>query len=128
MTYEQYRESRMHYLTTYCNAIKEGIPTLQEAIGVSAEPFSEGEASFEFLYVDHSVPMSEEEHKEWRAMADELEILRPTTPFALYKGSAKEFPMPFNFGPEPHSPYMNRAERRKAEREARKASRKGPRW
>jgi hypothetical protein len=125
--YEQYRESRMTYLATYCNVIKEGFPTLQEAIGIAAEPFSEGEASFEFLYVDHSVPMSEEEQKEWRAMADELEILRPKTPLAFYKRSAQEFPMPFDFEPQPHGPHMNRAERRRAEREARKAGKDSPR-
>lgn len=124
LSYEEYRESRMHYLTTYCNAIKESMPTLREAIGVAAEPYSEGESSFEFIYVDHSTPMSEEEQKAWRAMADELEILRPKTPFTFYKGSAKEFPMPFAFGPQRHSPYMDRAERRKAEREARKAERR----
>ena len=47
---------RMQHLTTYCHAIKGDITTLQKAIGVSAEPFSEGEGSFEFIYVDHSMP------------------------------------------------------------------------
>ncbi len=124
MSYEEYRESRMNYLMTYCHAIKGDMPTLQEAIGVSAEPFSEGESSFEFLYVDHSAPMSDEERKAWRDMADELEILRPKTPFAFYKNAAKEFPIPFNFGSEHHEPFMNRAERRRTEREARKMAKR----
>ncbi len=124
MSYQEYRESRTRYLTTYCHAIKDTMPTLEEAIGVSAEPFSEGESSFEFLYVDHSKPMSEEEARGWRAMADELEILRSKTPVTLFKGTAKEFPMPFDFGAPQHAPFMNRAQRRQAEREARKASKK----
>lgn len=124
MTYEEYRESRMLYLATYCNAIKGDVPTLQEAIGVAAEPFSDEEASFEFLYVDHSVPMSEEEQREWRATADELEILRPQTPVTARTGAAREFPMPFTFGSPPPNPFMSRAERRRAEREARKAAKK----
>ncbi|MCF1444900.1 hypothetical protein ACI2VK_25245 [Ralstonia nicotianae] len=124
MSYEDYRESRMHYLMTYCHAIKGDMPTLQEAIGVSAEPFSEGESSFEFLYVDHSASMSDEEKNAWRDMADELEILRPKTQFAFYKNAAKEFPIPFNFGSEHHEPFMSRAERRRTEREARKMAKR----
>ena len=124
MSYEEYRKSRMHYLTTYCNALKETMSTLQEAIGVSAEPYSERETSFEFIYVDHSMPMSDEEKRAWRNMADELEILRPKTPLFLYKDTAKEFPIPFDFGPERQTPSMGRAERRRMERDARKAAKK----
>jgi hypothetical protein len=124
MPYEEYRKSRMHYLTTYCHAIKGTMPDLQEAIGVSAEPFSEGESSFEFIYVDHSTPMSDEEKKGWRDMADELEILRPKTQFAFYKDTAREFPIPFDFSPDRHTPSMSRAERRRKERAARKLSKK----
>lgn len=124
MSYEEYRKSRMHYLTTYCNAIKGDMPTLQEAIGVSAEPFSEGESSFEFVYVDHSIPMSDEEKRVWRDMADEIEILRPKTQLFLCKDTAKEFPIPFDFGPERHTLSMGRVERRRMEREARKAAKK----
>lgn len=124
MPYEEYRKSRMHHLTTYCHAIKGTMPTLQEALGVSAEPFSEGESSFEFIYVDHSTPMGEEEKKGWRDMADELGILRPKTQFAFHRDTAKEFPIPFNFGPEHHAPAMSRAERRRMEREVRKVSKK----
>lgn len=127
MSYEQYRESRMHFLMTYCNAIKGDVATLQEAIGVAAEPFSDGESSFEFLYVDHSVPISEEERKHWRAMADELNILRSTTPVTLHTETAKEFPMPFSFELRPNYPFVTRAERRRAEREARKTAKKASR-
>lgn len=124
MSYEKYREARMDMLTTYCNAIKLDTPTLEEAIGVAAEPFSEGESSFEFLYVDHSIPMSKEEQRGWREMADELGILRPKTPVQMQRGTVREFPMPFQrSGGQPYSS-MNRAERRRAEREARKASKK----
>jgi hypothetical protein len=128
MSYEEYRENRMRYLMTYCNAIKGNMPTLREAIGVAAEPYSEGESSFEFLYVDHTLPMSDEESQAWRAMADEMDILRSKTPMAMYKGKAQEFPMPFNFGPTMRQgPFMNRAERRRVEREERRAAKKKPR-
>ena len=125
MSYEQYREVRRHYLATYCNAIKGSIWTLQEAIGVATEPYSEGAASFEFIYVDHSTPMSDEEQTLWKGMADELDILRPKTQLAFHKGSAKEFPLPFDFEPPGQNLYGNRAERRRAERDARKAAKKG---
>jgi hypothetical protein len=114
-------------LTVYSNAIKADIPTLQEVIGISAEPMSEGESSYEFIYVDHSTPMSDKEKKAWRDMADELEILRPKTQLTFYKDTAKEFPMPFNFGPKSNESFMNRAERRRMQREARKAAKKRPR-
>jgi len=122
--YELYREIRMEYLMTYCHGIKETVPTLQEAIGISAEPYSDGESSFEFLYVDHSVPMSQEETKMWRATADELGILRPKTPASFLRDLAKEFPMPFHFVPKSAVPPMSRAERRRTEREVRKMEKK----
>ncbi len=124
MTYEDYRDIRMHYLATYCNAIKGVMPSLQEAIGVSAEPFSQQESSFEFIYVDHSAHQSAEEQKMWRDMADELGILRPKTPLTLQKKSAQEFPVPFNFVPHSQSNHIGRAERRRLEREVRKATKK----
>lgn len=127
MSYEEYRESRMQFLMAYCNAIKGDMPSLQEAIGVSAEPYSEGESSFEFLYVDHSKPMSDEEKMVWREIADELKILRPNTEISLHKDVGNEFPMPFNFGPQRKARFMNRAERRLMEREARKAAKKSRR-
>ncbi len=123
VSYKEYREKRMDYLVTYCNAIKVDMPTLEEAIGVAAEPYSEGSSSFEFLYVDHSRTMSDTEKRTWRAMADELDILRPKSRVTLQMGSAREFPMPFDFRQAVASS-MNRAERRRAEREARRASKK----
>ena len=128
MSYEEYRQSRMHFLTTYCHAIKGEMPTLQEAIGISAEPFSEKESSFEFIYVDHSTEQSDAEKKLWRDMADELNILRPKTQLTLYKNTAREFPVPFNISPVGmHTQSMSRADRRRTEREARKIMRKNNR-
>lgn len=118
MSYEEYRQSRLHFLTTYCHAIKGDMPTLQEAIGVSAEPFSEKESSFEFIYVDHSIEPNDVAKKGWRDMADELDILRPKTKLTLYKNTIKEFPIPFNFGPGGnHAQPISRAERRRMERQ-----------
>jgi hypothetical protein len=121
MTYEQYRRARMQFITTYCNAIKGDVPTLQEVIGVSAEPYSDGEASFEFLYVDHAAVPTDEQKKFWRAAADELGILRSESKVFARTGSAREFPMPFSFGSMPSTPFASRAERRRAERVMRKA-------
>lgn len=125
MSYEKYREVRMQYLMTYCHAIKGDMPSIQEAIGVSAEPFSDGEISYEFLYVDHSTPMTDEEMKIWREMAVELQILRPRTQLKLHTGTDKEFPVPFYFSPKtPPSP-ASRAERRRMERVIKRSSKKG---
>jgi len=60
-------------------------------------------------------------------MADKLDILRPKTRFVFYKDTAKEFPIPFNFGPGSYAPSMGRAERRRMERETRKAAKKSAR-
>lgn len=57
-------------------------------------------------------------------MPDELEILRPTTPVTLNKGTTKELPLPFDFGPAPRNPFMTRAKRRRAKREARKVAKR----
>ncbi|WP_288391981.1 hypothetical protein [uncultured Herbaspirillum sp.] len=122
--YQEFREIRMQYLTTYCHAIKQGIPTLQEAIGVSAEPFSDEESSFEFIYVDHTRAMSKEEIQGWRKIADELDILRPSSQVALYQNEAREFPIPFNFRSDDMVPPKTRAERRRIEREERKKKKK----
>ena len=124
-----YRERRTHMLTVYCHAIKEGMPTLKEAIGVASEPFSEGTASQDFMHVDLS-EMSSDELKMWRQQADDLDILRPKTEMRLFRGHEREFPTPFKFVDQP-SVYvgpngmpMNRADRRKAEREERKLAKK----
>lgn len=125
MTYDEYRQARMDFIMTYCHAIKGDVPTLQEVIGVSAEPYSDGEASFEFFYVDHSEGMSDEEKQQWRAMADELGILRSESKVTARTGAGREFPLPFTFsgmpGATPITPFASRAERRRAERELRKA-------
>lgn len=124
-----YRERRMHALTVYCHAIKEGMPTLKEAIGVASEPFSEGAASQDFIYVD-LCQMSPEELGFWREQADELEILRPKTEMRLFRNSEREFPVPYKFVDSParyigpDGMPMNRAERRRADREARKQGKK----
>lgn len=124
-----YRERRIHALTVYCHAIKESMPTLNEAVGIGSEPFSEGTASHDFMYVDLS-QMSAEEIGFWRKEADELGILRPKTEMMLFRGTEQEFPAPFRFVDSP-SRYigpagmpMSRAERRRANREARKQAKK----
>jgi hypothetical protein len=55
------------------------------------------DASQEFIYVDLSDEMSDEEKRHWRAAADELDILRPKTEIRLHRGSAQEFPVLFKF-------------------------------
>lgn len=126
-----YRPRRMYALMVYCHAIKEGMPTLKEAIGVASEPFAEGTASQDFMHIDLT-EMSGEELKEWRRQADELDILRPTTEVKPFRDSEPEFPAPFKFVDSP-SRYvgpggipMNRAQRRQADKEARR-ERKKPR-
>lgn len=42
----------MHTLTVYCHAVKGSMPTIEEAIGIVCEPFSEDESSNDLLYVD----------------------------------------------------------------------------
>ncbi|MGE3806579.1 MAG: hypothetical protein AB7K24_18080 [Gemmataceae bacterium] len=123
ISYDEYRESRRMYLTTYCNAIREQMPSLKEAIGIAAEPFSDGESSFEFIYVDHSSPMSVEEQRMWREMADELGIVRPTAPEKFNRGTTFEFPIAFGREPTQKQPNLNRAERRKLQALARRKRR-----
>ncbi|MBG58773.1 MAG: hypothetical protein CMK46_10895 [Porticoccus sp.] len=124
-----YRERRMHALTTYCHTVKESMPTLEEAIGIACEPLSEGVSSHDFIYVDLA-HMPSEEIAFWRAQADELEILRPKTDMMLFRDPEREFPAPYRFVDSPamhigpDGTPMNRAERRKADREARKRTKK----
>lgn len=120
-----YRHRRMHVLMVYCHAVKHGMPTLKEAIGVASEPFSEKVASQDFMHVDLS-EMSGEELKEWRKQADELDILRPKTEVKLFRHTEPEFPVPFQFI-QPPPRYldaggmpMNRATRRQVDKEARR--------
>lgn len=127
-----YRPRRMHALTVYCHGVKEAMPTLKSAIGVASEPFSDGTASQDFMYVDLS-EMSVEEMKIWREQADELEILRPKTEMQLFRGTEREFPAPFKFVDAPQRYVgedgmpISRAQRRQAERDARKAAQKAGR-
>lgn len=118
-----YRHRRMHVLMVYCHAVKDGMPTLKEAIGVASEPFSEGTASQDFMHVDLS-EMSAEELKGWRKQADELDILRPKTKMRLFRQTESEFPVPFQFVESPPRYLgaggipMNRAARRQADKKA----------
>lgn len=120
-----YRHRRMHTLMVYCHAIKDSMPTLKEAIGVASEPFSEGTASQDFMYVDLS-EMSDGELKLWREQADELDILRPKSEMKLFRNTEQEFPSPFRFVDSPPRYLgkggitMNRAARRQADKEARR--------
>ena len=126
-----YRHRRMHTLMVYCHAVKDGVPTLKEAVGVASEPLSEGTASQDFMHVDLS-EMSDEELKGWRRQADELDILRPKTEMKLFRHTESEFPAPFRFVDSPSSYLgeggmpLNRAARRQRESEARR-KRKTPR-
>lgn len=124
-----YRHRRMHTLMVYCHAVKNGMPTLKGAIGVASEPFSERTASQDFMHVDLS-EMSDEELKEWRRQADELDILRSNTEMKLFRHTEPEFPTPFRFV-ESSPSYLgeggmpvNRAARRQADKDARREQKK----
>ncbi|MCX2860781.1 hypothetical protein OOZ63_02895 [Paucibacter sp. PLA-PC-4] len=130
--YEDYRELRSTILGTYCSAIKLTMPTLQEAVGIASEPFADGEASRDFMYVDLREEMSEEARAALQELMVELDVLQSNPDVYLFKGLVKEFPMPVHFGqagPSPSYPnaFMGRAERRRMERDARKAAKSKPR-
>lgn len=130
--YEDYRELRSTILGTYCSAIKLTMPTLHEAIGIASEPFADGEASRDFMYVDLREEMSDEERAALKELMIELDVLQANPDVYLFRDLVKEFPMPFHFRqqrPLPSYPdaFMNRAERRRLERDARKAAKKKPR-
>lgn len=108
------------------------MPSLQEAVGIASEPFADGEASRDFMYVDLHEEMSDEARAALQDLMVELDVLQTKPDVYLFKDSVKEFPMPFRFGkagPSPSYPnaFMNRAERRRLERDARKAAKKKPR-
>jgi hypothetical protein len=63
--------------------------------------------------------MSEDEKKARRQLADESGLLRPKTQLSFYKNTAKEFPLPFNFGPGHLAQPPNPADRRRMERKER---------
>ncbi|WP_374657151.1 hypothetical protein [Inhella sp.] len=127
--YEDYRELRSTILGTYCSAIKLTMHTLQEAIGIASEPFTDGAASRDFIYVDLRVEMSDEARASLQELMVELDVLQTNPDVFLSRGLVKEFPMPFHFGQAGFSPsfpssFVGRAERRRMERDARKAAKR----
>jgi len=126
MSYQEYRELRSAALLTYCHGMKLRFPFAKVAIGIASEPFSEKIASQDFLYVDLEEEMSADEQAHWREAMEELDVLQtPAQEIKLFGGRSHEFPMPFKFGgPKfyeyPKGTSMNRAERRRMAREARK--------
>lgn len=126
--YQDYREMRSDVLLAYCHGIKNRFPQLTEAIGIASEPFSEKVSSQDFLYVDLMQEMSSAESSGWKEMMEELDVLQtPVKDVKYISERSHEFPMPFNFGgPKPYEygsgAPMNRAERRRMAREARKES------
>lgn len=130
LEYEAYRESRSTTLLAYCHGIKLRFPHVTEAIGIASEPFSEMVASQDFLYVDLTHEISSEEISVWNETMEELDVLQTPVEDVKYFGEkGHEFPLPFNFGgPNVYenvpSVTVNRAERRRMAREARKDFRK----
>lgn len=126
--YQEYRELRTELLLAYCHGMKVRYGHLQEVIGIASEPFSEAAASQDFLYVDLTAELSPEECTLWEEVMEELDIMQaPANEVQYFGGMRHEFPMPFNFGSEVFQEYgagvpMNRAERRRMEKEARKAT------
>jgi hypothetical protein len=130
LDYQSYREMRSTALLAYCHGIKARFTHGTEAIGIASEPFSEKVASQDFLYVDLTEEMSPEESVFWRDAAEELDVLQTPAKDAQYFGTKNhEFPIPFNFRRPNFYEYgsgapMNRAERRRMAREARKEAKK----
>jgi len=128
--YQAYREMRSAALLAYCHCIKARFPNVTESIGIASEPFSEKVASQDFLYVDLTEEMSPEESVVWKDTMEELDVLQTPAKDVQYFGRrGHEFPMPFNFGGPKFYEYesgapINRAERRRMAREARKKGRK----
>ena len=130
LSYQEYRELRSAALLTYCHGIKLRFPFAKEAIGIASEPFSERIASQDFLYVSLEEDMSADEQAHWREAMEELDVLQTPSPeVKLFGGRSHEFPMPFEFGRPKFYEYptgtpMNRAKRRRMEREARSEAKK----
>lgn len=129
ISYEDYRATRAETLAVYCHAVKDGLPTLQEAIGIASEPFSEDASSQDFIHADLA-GMSPTEIAHWRKRADEIGILRGDSHVRLSRSSERQFPAPFSFS-SPGPIYLgddgrplNRAERRKQQREERRGAKK----
>ena len=125
-SYQEYREKRSAALLAYCHGIKLRLPLATEAIGIASEPFSESASSQDFLYVDLEAEMSTDEEAMWRQAMEDLDVLQqPQAEVKLMRRRTQEFPMPFNFGGPKFADFetgmpMNRAARRKMEREARR--------
>jgi hypothetical protein len=128
--YQAYRDMRSAALLAYCHGIKVRFPDVTEAIGIASEPFSETVASQDFLYVNLTEEMSPEESAVWKHTMEELDVLQAPAKDVQYFGrKGHEFPMPFNLGGPKFYEYesgapMNRAERRRITREARKQAKK----
>ncbi len=128
--YEMYRETQQAALAAYCHGVKKRFPKATEAVGIASDPISLSDGSIDFMYVDLAEAMSAEERAHWEAVMEELDVLQtPPEKTQYFRGNSHEFPMPFSFGePEffeydPRRP-MNRPERRRMERETRKANKK----
>lgn len=133
LDYQRYRETRSDALLAYCHGIKIRFPHVREAIGIASEPLSEKIASQDFVYVDLSQEAGSEESSLWKEAMEELDVLQtPDKDMKLFGGREHEFPVPFDFqgakfrDRETGVP-MNRAERRRMAREARRESKKATR-
>jgi hypothetical protein len=128
--YQAYREMRSAALLAYCHGVKMRVPHVTEAIGIASEPFSEKVASQDFLYLDLTQEMSLGESTIWKDTMEELDVLQtPVKAVQYFGGKGHEFPMPFNFSGAKFYEYetvapMNRAERRRMAREARREAKK----
>jgi hypothetical protein len=74
------------------------MPTLQEAVGIASEPFADGEATRDFMYVDLCEEMSDEARAALQELMVELDVLQTNPDVYLFKDSVKEFPMPLRLG------------------------------
>jgi len=128
--YQGYREMRSAALLTYCQGIKLRFPHVTEAVGIASEPLTEAVSSQEFVYVDLTEELGQQESAALKDMMRELDVLQtPAEDLQYFGGRSHEFPMPFNFGGPKFHEYgtgtpMNRAERRRKDREARKTVKK----
>jgi hypothetical protein len=130
LSYQEYRETRTAALLTYCHGVKLRFPFAKEAIGIASEPLSEENSSQDFLYVNMVEEMNAEEQAQWREAMEELDVLQtPAAEVRLFGSKNHEFPMPFEFEAPKFYEYpprmpMNRAERRRTTREARKKAKR----
>ena len=103
VTYERYREMRTDALFAYCHGVKLKFPDVVEAVGIASEPMTETMSSQDFIYVELSADMFDDDATaKWHETMAELDILQ-SPPLNLSKFRSHEFPMPFNFSKEPSS-------------------------